>query len=201
VDKKPAMAVSKVLHIRGMVCSRCIKVLREELARNGVTVKNTSLGRAVVEYDPEKSDLAHIQKILKKNDFSLITDRELQLVEQIKIIILQMVNNSDKEKIPKRFSEVVANELGFNYSYLSKLFTRHERITIEKYLILHKIEKIKEFLEYDSKLNLGETAHLLNYSSLSHLSKQFKEVSGISLSNYKSFLKHLRRPLDHLLVT
>ena len=78
------MSVSKVLYIRGMICSRCIKVLTEELTRNGVKVRNTSLGRAVVEYDPEKSDLAHIQKILKKNDFGLITDRELQIVEQIK---------------------------------------------------------------------------------------------------------------------
>lgn len=181
-----------------MVCSRCIKVLQDELVKLGVKVKSTRLGRAVIEYEPNKIDLSKILSVLKKNNFDLITNRDQQFVDQIKVLILNAINKSESTPLPKRFSDIIAKELGFNYSHLSRLFTRHEGITIEKYIIIHKIEKVKELLEYDNQLNLGEIVHQLSYSSTSHLSKQFKDVTGISLRDYKSFLKHLRKPLDYL---
>jgi len=181
-----------------MVCTRCVKVLHDELMKIGVKAKSSRLGRAVVEYNSKEVDILKIESALKKNGFELITDRDQQLVDQIKTFILEAINKSEDERLPKRFSDAIAKKLGFNYSHLSRMFTHYERITIEKYIILHKIEKVKELLEYDDHTNLGEIVHKLNYSSVSHLSKQFKEVTGISLRNYKSFLKHLRKPLDYL---
>jgi len=191
-------SVVKVLYIKGMVCTRCIKVLHDELLKIHVKAKSAKLGRAVVEFDPNDIDITRIQTVLRKNGFELITDRDQQVVDQIKTLILHAISRSGDEQLPKRFSDKIAKELGFNYSHLSRMFTHYERITIEKYIILHKVEKVKELLEYDDHLNLSEIVQKLNYSSVSHLSKQFKEVTGISLRDYKSFLKHLRKPLDYL---
>ena len=196
--KKKTSIVVKTLYIRGMVCTRCIKVLHDELMKIGVEAKSSRLGRAVVEFDSKEVDILKIQSVLKKNGFELITDRDQQIVDQIKTFILEAISKSEDERLPKRFSEAIAKELGFNYNHLSRMFTHFERITIEKYIILHKIEKVKELLEYDDQINLNEIVQRLNYSSVSHLSKQFKQVTGISLRNYKDFLKHLRKPLDYL---
>lgn len=195
--KKTSLIV-KALYIRGMVCTRCMKVLHDELMKIGVKAKSSRLGRAVVEYNSKEVDILTIQSVLKKNGFELITDRDRQMVDQIKTFILDTISRVENDRLPKRFSEAIAKELGFNYSHLSRMFTHYERITIEKFIILHKVEKVKELLEYDDHLNLEEIVQKLNYSSVSHLSKQFKEVTGISLRDYKSFLKHLRKPLDCL---
>ncbi|HNP94028.1 MAG TPA: AraC family transcriptional regulator [Cyclobacteriaceae bacterium] len=196
--QKKTPLIVKALYIRGMVCNRCIKVLHDELSKINVKTKSTRLGRALVEFNPKEVDVATIQLVLRKNGFELITDREQQMVDHIKTFILEIISASETKTLPKRFSDAISKELGFNYSHLSRMFTHHERVTIEKYIIVHKIEKIKELLEYDDHLNLEEVVDKLNYSSVSHLSKQFKEVTGISLRDYKNFLKHLRKPLDRL---
>ena len=193
--------VRKTLYIKGMVCNRCIKVLKEELASLGVTIRDIRLGRVVIDYNPNKVEMSSVLATLKNNDFEILTNREKQITNQIKTMIIDLVSKTDEQEFPKRLSEYLAKKLGFNYSYLSRLFTQHERITIEKYAILIKIEKAKELLEYNPQINLAEVIHKLNYSSVQHLSKQFKEVTGISIKNYKSFLKHLRSPLDRLLHT
>lgn len=190
--------VRKTLYIKGMVCSRCIKVLKEDLTSLGIAIRSIRLGRVVIDYNPAKVEMASILSVLKKNDFDILTNRELQITNQIKTIIIDLVSKTDHHEFPKRLSEHLAKKLGFNYSYLSRLFTLHEKITIEKYAICVKIEKVKELLEYEAHLNLTEVMHKLNYSSIQHLSKQFKDVTGISIKNYRSFLKHLRIPLDHL---
>lgn len=195
---KKTPLVVRALYIKGMVCNRCIKVLHDELTKIGVKAKSTRLGRALVEFNPKEVDIPTIQAVLRKNGFELITDRDQQMVDQIKTFILEVIGKCEDKSLPKRFSDAIASELGFNYSHLSRMFTHHERVTIEKYVILHKIEKVKELLEYDDHVNLEEIIQKLNYSSVSHLSKQFKDITGISLRNYKSFLKHLRKPLDCL---
>lgn len=191
--------VRRTLYVKGMVCNRCIKVLKEDLTSLGISIRSIRLGRVVIDYNPAKVEMASVLLVLKKNEFDILTNREQQITNQIKAIVIDLVSKTDHHELPKRLSEHLAKKLGFNYSYLSRLFTQHEKITIERYTILVKIEKVKELLEYDAQLNLTEVMHKLNYSSVQHLSKQFKEVTGISIKNYKTFLKHMRIPLDHLL--
>lgn len=187
----------KKLYIKNMVCNRCIKILVKELAEIHVEVKNVKLGQVLIAYDSEKIDMKQIKVVLKRNDFELITDKEKQIVEKVKAVILEMIDESIEQELSKKNSEYIGEKVGFNYSYLSRLFTKHEKISIEKYAILLKIEKVKELLEY-GEYTINDIVTKVNYSSVQYLSKQFKNTTGLSLSEYKKFAQNSRKPLDTL---
>ncbi|MBL7113168.1 MAG: helix-turn-helix transcriptional regulator [Bacteroidales bacterium] len=180
-----------------MVCNRCIKVVREELGGMGYTITSIELGEVELKDQMDDEGRDEIRKVLTNNGFELIDDRKSLIINKIKTLIIEYIHY-DKEK-PEyvNLSEFLASELGHDYSYLSYLFSSVEGITIEKYLILQKVEKVKELLVYD-ELSLSEISYKLGYSSVQHLSNQFKKITGLSSSHFKKIRKDKRKPLDQV---
>jgi AraC-like DNA-binding protein len=178
-----------------MVCARCIRVVEEELLKAGIDVHNVKLGEAdiVLKNDGE---LETVRNVLKEAGFDLADSRRAQIIEKIKnIIVTQIHHNDNVEKI--NFSELLSNELALDYHYISTLFSQQEGMTIEKYIILQRIERVKELLKYD-ELSLSEIAFKTGYSSVAHLSNQFKKVTGLSATEYKKLRDADRKALDEI---
>ncbi len=187
-----------LLTVRNMVCNRCIKVVKEELQNINLDVRSIILGEVVVSGKEKDLPMDKIKTVLTKNGFELIEDKKAKIIEQIKIsVIEQIYNNSENEK-EKNLSKILIKRLGYDYNYLSSLFSSIENITIEHYFILQKIERAKELLKY-GELNLSEIAYQLGYSSVQHLSNQFKKVTGLTASKFKELTKLERKPIDKLL--
>jgi AraC family transcriptional regulator len=183
------------LHIKNMVCDRCIRVVREELERIGLKVESISLGEAEVIQPMQPVGRERISEVLEASGFALLEDRRTRLVERIKAEIIQAVRrDAEEDPLDMKFSDYLASRLNMDYSYLSSIFSAAEGITIEQYIIQQKIERAKELLQ-DGDLNLSEIAYKLGYSSVQHLSGQFKKVAGMTASRYRQ--EHSgRRPLD-----
>jgi AraC family transcriptional regulator len=178
-----------------MVCPRCISAVTEVLNQHGATVEEVVLGEARVKLP--LPDLRQVDEDLQKIGFELIYDKEKQLAEQIKAILIDYLQHLKTEYKPITTSAYLAEKTGQNYQYLSKLFSKYENLTIEKYYIRLKIERVKELLSYN-ELTLSEIAWELKYSSVQHLSNQFKKVTGVSVSDYKSSPASGRTPLNEL---
>ncbi|WP_256006528.1 helix-turn-helix domain-containing protein [Pedobacter deserti] len=184
-----------ILHIKNMVCDRCSLIVRQQLTQLGFSVSELSLGRANVTPDPSPAQLQDISAAFQVLGFELIDKEKDKLVEQIKNAVINLVHYSDLEEINRSLMHVIADQLNRDYTYLSRLFSDREGITIERYIIQQKIERVKELLEY-GELNLNEIAYKMGYSSSAHLSAQFKSIAGMSPSKYKSSDHPSRRPLD-----
>ena len=189
------------LTIKNMVCARCIKVVKDELANIGISNANVTLGNVSLEKKPGVSQMEKIKSALNENGFELLDEKGAKTIEQIKNLIIETIhyNKGDKKEI-ENFSGYISRKLNLDYNYLSSLFSSIEGITIEKFIILQKIERVKELLVYDEQ-SLGEIAFNLGYSSVQHLSGQFKGVTGITPSQFKeshskNLHSHLRKPLD-----
>jgi AraC-like DNA-binding protein len=184
------------LHVKNMVCPRCIRVVREELEKLGITVTDITLGEVKVNYDPDEISQEAISKTLLENGFELLIDKKAKIIEQIKNYIINVVHYDDPGKYEQiNFSNLLENELNMDYHYLTNLFSSVENITIEHFIILQKIEKAKELLKY-GELTLSEIAYQLGYKSVQHLSNQFKKVTGLTASQFKKMTSNLRKPLD-----
>ncbi|MGQ0827949.1 MAG: helix-turn-helix domain-containing protein [Bacteroidota bacterium] len=185
-----------VLHIKNMVCNRCIRVVTDELKQLHFSVKRIELG--VVELlrplTPEEKNL--LKERLVEFGFELLDDKKAKMIEQIKTLLIVLVHyNMNEKPLHMRYSDYLEKEIGMEYSSLSKLFSEVEGITIEQYLILQKTERIKELLVYD-ELNVSEIAYQLGYSSIAHLSTQFKKVTGHTPSEFKGLHFKPRKTLD-----
>jgi len=181
-----------------MVCPRCIKVVREELEKLGIKIKSIILGEVEVEQPKDELPLEKISKILSDNGFELIEDSKAKIIERIKneiISAIQQYENVDLEKI--NFPNYLTEILNRDYHYLSSLFSKTEGITIEHFIILQKIEKTKEFIKY-GELTLSEIAYRLGYSSVQHLSRQFKNTTGMTSSEFKESHANLRKSIDSI---
>lgn len=184
------------LHIRNMVCNRCIKVVGEELTKLGLDVRRISLGEAVVGGEVRGAVLERVKRVLEQNGFELIEDRRIKTIERIKQAILKLVRSEALEtEFSGKYSEYLARELNQDYHGLSTLFSSLESMTIEHYIILQKIERVKELLKY-GELTLSEISYKLGYSSVAHLSNQFKKVTGMTPSQFKKMVANTRLPLD-----
>ncbi|MBX7152376.1 helix-turn-helix domain-containing protein [bacterium] len=187
-----------VLHIKNMVCNRCVRVVKEELQKLGVEVQNVTLGEAVIIEKSGNPDRESIRKKLIENGFDLVDDKRSKTIEKIKNAIIALVHhNEDKEEMTGNYSDYIVQAVNADYHYLSNLFSSIEGITIEKYIIQQKIERVKELLKYD-ELTLSEIAYKMGYSSVAHLSNQFKKVTGLSASEYKRLKEQERKPLDEV---
>ena len=186
---------STILHIKNMVCMRCIKVVKEELSSLKYTVASIELGEVHLREDLSDDDLGRIRQVLTDNGFELIDDKKSQIINRIKTLIIEYIHYDREKPEHENLSEFLGNELGHDYSYLSNLFSSVEGITIEKYLIHQRIEKVKELLVYD-ELTLNEISYQLGYSSVQHLSNQFKKVTGLTPSHFKAIKISKRNPLD-----
>jgi AraC-like DNA-binding protein len=173
-----------------MVCIRCKMVVKSELEKLGLQYTSIDLGEAEIKDKISKEQIDRLSVALRKSGLELMDDKKSILVEKIKTIIIEQVHYTDEE-IKINLSDYISEKLHHNYSYLSNLFTEVKGTTIEKFYLAHKIEKVKELLVYD-ELTLTEIAFKLHYSSVSHLSGQFKKMTGLTPSHFKN-LKHKRR--------
>ena len=184
-----------ILHIKNMVCNRCIKVVNDELSGLGYTIKGIELGKVSLNEQLTENDLEKITRVLTENGFELIDDRKSKIINRIKTLIIEFIHYDKEKPEHMNLSDFLAKELGHDYSYLSNLFSFVEGLTIEKYLIHQKIEKVKELLVYD-ELSLNEISYQLGYSSVQHLSNQFKKTTGLTPSHFKKIRISKRNPLD-----
>lgn len=185
VNRK-SVIIRKTIHVKNMVCNCCIHLLRKELAIDGLTVHDIRLGSLEFSYDPKKVSLKTIHGILEQYGFEIIIDKEKILVEQIRQAMVDLIHNSTYNAMVRN-SDYLVERFGMSYPYISSLFSKHEKITLEKFTILHKIEKVKELIGY-GELTLSEIAYMMGYSSVQYLSTQFKSVTGVSVTDYKSDL-------------
>ena len=189
----------KTLHIKNMVCNRCIKVVCEELEKLKYTVEKIELGEVVITSNKKKFQLDKIKKSLEENGFELIDSRNANIIERIKILIIKLIHhNTTENQSDIDLHDEIIKEAGLSYQYVSSLFSSMEGITIEKFIIHQKIEKAKELIVYD-ELTLSEIGYRLGYSSVQHLSNQFKKVTGLSPSYFKELKSKKRKPLDRIL--
>lgn len=186
------------IHIKNMVCNRCIKVVREELENLGYQVNSIILGEASIQ-TADKINFDLINKVLTENGFELIDSRQSRIIEKIKITVIETIREMAEGKLKNiSFTDLLQENLNLSYQYLSTLFSSSEGITIEKYIILQKIEKVKELIVYD-ELSFSEIAYRLGYSSVQHLSSQFKKVTGLTPSHFKKIKSFKRNPLDKII--
>jgi AraC-like DNA-binding protein len=175
------------LYIRYMVTLRCKIVVRDELARLGLNHANVEMGVVEVFEEITEAQRAQLKINLQRTGLELLEDKRSALIERIKNVIIEMVYHA--EEVPKvNFSDYISEKLGYDYTYLSNIFSEVKGITIQQFIIMNKIEKVKDLLMYD-ELNLTEISFRLNYSSVAHLSNQFKKATGLSPSFYRELKK------------
>ncbi|MBC7778154.1 MAG: helix-turn-helix transcriptional regulator [Phycisphaerae bacterium] len=185
------------LFIKNMVCARCIRTVSRLLDESGIAFQNVQLGEAVLSASPNAMQLAALRQRLELEGFELLDDRNSQLVTQIKSLIVNEIHHaSGKKPEVMNFSDFLAREIGHEYSQLSKLFTSVEGLTIEKYIIAQRIERVKELLVYGEQ-TFSEIAWQAGYSSTQHLSNQFRQVTGLTPTQFKAERKQYgRKALD-----
>lgn len=166
-----------------MVCIRCKMVVRSELEKLGIEWETVELGEAIVRDPVSPEQLRQLNQALVKSGLEVMDDKKSQLIEKIKTIVIEQIHYAE-EPLDINFSDFLVSKLNYDYTYLSNLFTLTQGITLEHYIINHKIEKVKELLVYD-ELTISEIAFKMNYSSAAHLSKQFKKVTGLTASEFK----------------
>jgi len=166
-----------------MVSNRCKMIVKSELKEIGLHFIVVNLGEVEIEENISEDQRILLNKNLEKSGLELLEDMKRVLVEKIKNVIMELVYYSEEQ--PKvNLSDYVSGKLNYDYTYLANLFSKNQSITIEHFYLDHKIERVKELLIYENK-SLTEIAYLLNYSSVAHLSNQFKKTTGLSPTNYK----------------
>jgi len=183
------------LFIKNMVCDRCIMAVRQELDNASIEYKNIQLGDVELSKPLEETKRMQLSDRLTALGFELLDDRKSAIITQIKSVIIKLVHANELVESNKKLSVILAEKLGMDYHYISSLFSSIEGITIEKYVILQRIERAKELLIYD-EMSLNEIADALGYSSVQHLSLQFKKVTGLTPTYFKQLKNKNRKPLD-----
>lgn len=183
-------------YIKNMVCPRCITAVRNAFDELGMQVVNVELGKVEVS-GKNVVFREKIDKSLQELGFELLEGKEQREVEQIKTHLIEYVKELEKEESLPKISDYLSQKMHFNYASLSSSFSEQEEITIEKYLIHLKIERVKELLSYN-ELTLSEIAWKLKYSSVQYLSNQFRQITGMSVTDYKKATDSFRQSLDSI---
>jgi len=179
-----------------MVSIRCKMLVKAELEKLGLHYKTVELGEAVIEEDLSPEQWNELNLSLKKSGIELMEDKKSILIEKIKNIIVESVHYAE-EPLEINFSEYLSQKLNHDYTYLANLFSETQGVTIEHFHIIHKIERIKELLVYD-ELNITEIAWKMHYSSVAHLSNQFKKMTGLTPSFFKKIKQKKLGALEDL---
>jgi AraC-like DNA-binding protein len=179
-----------------MVSNCCKLVVKSELEKLGLKDFEVDLGSIDIFEELSNEKKKQLIEALRSWGFELLNDNNLILVEKIKNAVIEMVHFSESH-LKSNFSEYLSNKLNRDYTYLSNVFSENQKTTIAHFLLMHKIERAKELLIYD-ELNISEIAYMLHFSSVSHLSNQFKKMTGLSPSQYKSLKYRGRNPLETL---
>ncbi len=188
---------TQILHIKNMVCPRCIRAVEDLFLELGYEVINVKLGEVKFLAEDDDVDLSLISKELQRLGFELLQDAEVKLINQVKSLVIDRIHYANEEEMNENISDYLQRNLNRDYHQISKVFSSKESITIEKYIILQKIEKVKELLTY-KEFTLSEIAFRLGYSSVSHLSRQFKQITGLSPSEFKELNEQPRKSLDEI---
>lgn len=186
------------IYIKYMVSKRCKALVQEELLKLGVQSQYVVVDLGMVEIHKDITDiqLEQLKENLSKEGLEILDDSKSKLIDKIKSLITDMIHSSEEQ--PKvNYSVYISEKLGYNYNYLANIFSEVKGITIQQFIIIHKIEKAKELLFYD-ELSLTEIAHRLHYSSVAHLSSQFKKVTGLSPSFYRHIKSKREGVLENL---
>lgn len=179
-----------------MVSLRCKMVVKDALDNLGLHLIMIDLGIVEIAEELSESQREKLKKVLLYSGLELMDDKKSMLIEKIKNVIIEMVHYS--EEMPKvNYSDYISQKLGQDYTHMSKIFSEVKGITIEHFIIFHKIERVKELLLYD-ELNLTQISYILDYSSVAHLSKQFKKVTGLTPSYFKQLKNKRRNNLDSI---
>ncbi|MFZ1371942.1 MAG: helix-turn-helix domain-containing protein [Ferruginibacter sp.] len=182
------------LYIKNMVCNRCIMVVKQELVKLKLQPAIVSLGEVELQKPASAKQLVQLNERLQEVGFELLDDQKKKQIEKIKNLLIDKVQSGSLEE-HFSISSVLSKALSKEYSYISRLFSEVEGITVEQFFILQKTEKVKEWLVY-AELNLSEISWRLGYSSVAHLSAQFKKVTGLTPSHFKKLGHSHRHPLD-----
>jgi AraC-like DNA-binding protein len=179
-----------------MVSNRCKMAVKEELRKLNLHFIVVDLGEVEIMESLDSEQLLELKKALLETGLELMDDKKAMLIEKIKNVIIEMVHHSD-EVLKVNFSDYLSEKLNHDYTYLANLFSEVQGTTIEQFIISHKIERIKELIIY-GELNITEIAWKMNYSSVAHLSNQFKKMTGLSPSHFRNLKDKRRTPIEEI---
>jgi AraC-like DNA-binding protein len=185
------------LFLKYMVSIRCKLLVKSELEKLGLHYRNVELGEAEIEEDISTATWHELNAALKKSGIELMDDKKSILIEKIKNVVVEQTHYSD-EPLEINFSEYLSQKLHYDYTYLANLFSESQGITIEHFHLAHKIERVKELLVYD-ELSITEIAWKIGYSSVAHLSNQFKKATGLTPSFFKKIKEKKRGTLEDII--
>lgn len=185
------------LYIKNMVCNRCISVVAKELSEVGIGYTSVRLGEVDIPEKPSEELSLKLRQRLSAHGFEILDDKKSTLISQIKAAVINYIHHDESKSVKVNLSEHIAEKVGKDYNYLSGLFSEVEGITIERFVIHQRIEKVKELLVY-GELSLSEIAWKMGYSSLAHLSGQFKKITGLTPSDYREIRDKKRKTLDEV---
>ena len=180
-----------------MVSSCCVILLRERFEAAGITVRHIELGKARIAYPEEKHSRESIHELVTGIGLDLIESREAKIVEQVKMTVIELIHYMNNVDSIARKSDYLVEKLGYSYPYLSKLFSAHVPVTLERYIILQKIERIKELID-QQEFTLSEIAYMMDYSSVQYLSAQFHRITGVTVSQYRESGSVKKNPIEKL---
>lgn len=193
---KTIVIMSMKLYIKYMVSLRCKMMVKEELKKLGLHYVIVELGMVEILEDITSEQRELLNKNLMKSGLELLDDKKSILIEKIKNVIVEMIHYNDELPIVN-YSDYISEKVGYDYTYLANAFSEVKGITIQHFIIIHKIEKVKELLIYD-ELSLTEISYSLNYSSVAHLSNQFKKITGLTPTFYQKLKNKRRKNLEDL---
>lgn len=179
-----------------MVCIRCQMVVKNELEKLGLEYIYVKIGEADVIGNLQSEQIEQLDLVLKKSGLELMDNKKSILVEKIKTAIIELVHYTE-EQIKVNLSDYLSERLNYDYTYLANLFSEVKGITIEKFYLTHKIEKVKELIVYD-ELSLSEIAYKMHYSSVAHLSNQFKKITGLTPTHFRNLKDKRRETLENI---
>ena len=184
------------LYIKYMVSQRCKMMVKEELKKLGLRYILVDLGLVEIFEEITQTQREQLKTNLQKSGLELLDDKKSILIEKIKNVITEMIHHSDEVPI-LNYSDFISKKLNYDYTYLSNIFSEVKGITIQQFIIINKIERVKELLLYD-ELNLTQISYKLHYSSVAHLSNQFKKVTGLSPSFFKQLKQKRNSNLENM---
>ncbi|MEB2784047.1 AraC family transcriptional regulator [Algoriphagus persicinus] len=185
-----------LIYVKNMVCPRCITSVKEALDQLQLSYSTLELGKITLDSSPSICQKNQLAKMLEDRGFELLEEGKSTLISQIKSTLIEQIQHSD-DPISENYSTFISEKLNYKYTYLSKLFSQVEGITIEKFITKLKIERVKELIFYNNK-NLSEIADQLGYSSVAYLSSQFKKETGMTPSAFKNQAQPQRKSLDQI---
>ena len=184
------------LYIKNMVCNRCILVVKQEFEKEGIEPLEINMGEVKLAEPLNQVQMENLSNRLEELGFEILDNKNKKLIEKAKALLIEQLQSGEVEE-HFSLSEFLPSRLNKEYTQLSRLFSEVEGTTLEQFFILQKIEKVKEWLVYD-ELTLSEISYRLGYSSVAHLSSQFKKITGFTPSNFKKLGANLRKPLDKI---